>query len=272
MTTCPISVLIPTFNRPSGLAEALQSLANQTLVPEEIIVINDAGVSVQNVIDAYAELSIKYVENRENQGHLAIRNQAIAMATQDWVMSLDDDDYLLPTHIESVWARRAEAVFIYTDAEIVHFKLDGDQRIPTGRRLFAYEWDPDLLRKFNTIVPSGSLYLKELHDTLGAFDPAVHNYWDWDWCLRVASTHRIVRVPQASVIYAFADAGDNQSAQLSPKRGSYFAAFCTKHNLGELPMMNFAMMLDEPLLKSYATTRTLLWDGQPLRSRLVCHS
>jgi glycosyltransferase involved in cell wall biosynthesis len=272
VTTCPISVLIPTFNRPSGLAEALQSLANQTLVPEEIIVINDAGVSVQNVIDAYADLPINYVENSENQGHLAIRNQAIAMATQDWVMSLDDDDYLLPTHIESVWTSRVDAAFVYTDAEIVHFRLEGEQRIPTGRRLFAYEWDPDLLRKFNTIVPSGSLYLKELHDTLGAFDSAVHNYWDWDWCLRVASTHRIVRVPQASVIYAFADAGDNQSAQLSPKRGSYFQAFCTKHNLGELPMMNFAMMLDEPLLKLYETTSTLLWDGQPLRSRLVFHS
>lgn len=272
MPTCPISVLIPTFNRPHGLAEALHSLAEQTLVPEEIIVINDAGASVQNVIDAYADLPIKYVENSTNQGHLAIRNQAIQLASHPWLMSLDDDDYLLPTHIEAIWARRAEADFIYTDAEIVHFQLEGEQRIPTTRRLFAYEWDPDLLRKFNTIVPSGSLYKRDLHHTLGAFDPAVHNYWDWDWCLRVASTHRIVRVPQASVIYAFAAAGDNQSAQLNPKRGGYFQAFCAKHQLGELPMMNFAMMLDAPQLKAMETTSTLLWDGQPLRSRLVSHS
>lgn len=56
------------------------------------------------------------------------------------------------------------------------------------------------------------MYRRSLHDTLGYFDPDVHNYWDWDFYLRAAKQHRVKRVPCASVIYAFL-----REAAISPR-------------------------------------------------------
>jgi GT2 family glycosyltransferase len=112
------------------------------------------------------------------------------------------------------------------------------------------------------------LYRRRLHEQLGQFDEQVFNYWDWDWCLRVAKVGKIVRVPKATTLYAFAAGGDNQSAQLSEKRKQYFHYFCEKHQLGELPMMNFAKMLEQPELKACESESEQLWDGKPLHTRL----
>ena len=45
--TPSVSVIIPTFNRPAFLAEALKSVLNQTMRPEEIIIVDNgsAGIS-----------------------------------------------------------------------------------------------------------------------------------------------------------------------------------------------------------------------------------
>ena len=38
----------------------------------------------------------------------------------------------------------------------------------------------------NTILISGVVYRRSLHDSLGPFDESLPFYWDWDWYLRVA--------------------------------------------------------------------------------------
>ncbi|HDZ11165.1 MAG TPA: glycosyltransferase, partial [Bacteroidetes bacterium] len=45
-----ISIIVPTFNRPLMLLEALDSIMKQTYTNFEIIVVNDDGVSVESEI------------------------------------------------------------------------------------------------------------------------------------------------------------------------------------------------------------------------------
>lgn len=76
------------------------------------------------------------------------------------------------------------------------------------------------------------------------------------------------RVPCASVIYAFSDAGDNQSADLGAKRKQYLDRLSEKHGLGELPTKNFAVLLEEPEMKRREAKSEMVWDGEPVYSRL----
>jgi glycosyltransferase involved in cell wall biosynthesis len=267
MSNLPVSVLIPTYNRPHTLAEALESIARQTVKPNQIVIVNDAGHSVEHVVQLYSELHIVLVNMPENGGHVVARNKGLEYVTEPWVMLLDDDDLILPDHLETSWAYTEEADFIYTDAEIFDYTMDGDTRIPTSRRLFAYSYDPHLLRSFNTIISSGAIYKTALHETLGVFDLAVFNYWDWDWCLRVAAHGKMKRVPRATTLYAFSENGDNQSANLSEKRNRYFRLFCHKHGLGELPTKNFFLMLEEESLKKQEQQSQMVWDGLPIHTR-----
>lgn len=262
-----ISIVIVTYNRLDELAELLESISLQTVAPYEIIMVNDGGESIQEVVNLYKELPIKAIELEENVKHVRARNIGVSQVTGDYIMLCDDDDLLSTKHVE--YARKAlhEADFVYFDAEIVTFEKQGKTRIPVSRRTFAYHYDEQGMRKFSTYVPSGSVYKKELHAKIGMFDPNMHNYWDWDFILRAAQVCQVKRVPVASVIYAFAESGTNQSASLNDKRKSYLDQLCEKHHLGSLPQKNFFVLLEEPEMKEREAKTTIVWDGQPIHTR-----
>jgi glycosyltransferase involved in cell wall biosynthesis len=263
-----VSVVVPTYNRLYPLAELLESLNRQTYRYFEVIVVNDGGERVDDIVALYPELRVHLIHCRDNVGHVEARNIGVKAAKGELIMLCDDDDILLPCHIEQMVAEIADVDFVYSDVEIFHYRIENGQRIPTDRFLFAYEYDREAMRKFSTYVPSGSLYRKSIHDRLGYFDPNVHHYWDWDFFLRVSEAFRIKRVAVASVLYAFSNDGDNLSRQMSDKRKMYLNRLSEKHGLGNLPMKNFWLLLDEPEVKKRRAESKIVWDGTPMISRL----
>ncbi|ATO39024.1 MULTISPECIES: glycosyltransferase family 2 protein [Geobacillus] len=261
-----VSVVIPTYNRPYPLAELLESLSRQTYRSFEVIVVNDGGVPVHDVVALYPELEIRLID-RCNEGHVTARNVGVQAARGEYIMLCDDDDLLLPCHLERMVPALEHADFAYSDAEIVQYRVENDQRLPMARFLFAYEYDLEAMRTFSTYVPSGSVYRKALHDEIGYFDVSVHHYWDWDFFLRAASACRVTRVAAATVLYAFSPDGDNMSRQMGDKRRHYLRRLCEKHGLGDLPVKNFWLLLDEPEVARRRTESEVIWDGQPMVSR-----
>jgi glycosyltransferase involved in cell wall biosynthesis len=97
------SIIIPTYNRKDLLKErALKSLLNQTYKDFEVIVINDGGEDVSDVIEEYKEkgLDINYISYKENKGHSYARNRGIEIAQGEWIGFLDDDDEYLNDTLE----------------------------------------------------------------------------------------------------------------------------------------------------------------------------
>ncbi|MFD2612519.1 glycosyltransferase family 2 protein [Paenibacillus gansuensis] len=270
MQEATISVLIPTYNRPKVLAEALESLSRQTAAPSEIIIVNDNGSPVEEAVLAYPDLPIKLINLQQNGKHVHARNTALKAATGEYILLLDDDDLLMPTHIERMLKHLEDADMVYSDAEIFDYTFEEDgSRTPNSRFLFAYNDDPLEMRKFSTFVASGCMYRRELHETLGLFDTEVYNYWDWDFYLRAVSLFRVKRVPAAGVLYCFSTDGDNVSNDLGEKRKAYLDRLTAKHGLGELPAKNFFVLLEEPAMKRREALTEILWDGKPIRSRLA---
>ena len=267
-----ISVIIPTYNRPVALAELLESLSRQTYANFETIIVNDAGCAVDEVAALYPELRIRLTRTPGNSGHVAARIHGLELARGPYIMLCDDDDLLLPGHMELMLHHLHDGEYdlVYCDAEIVELReaADGKSRIPvpSSRRLFAYRLDAEGMRTFSTFIPSGCLYDKSLHDRIGAFDPSMHHYWDWDFMLRALAQARVGRVPVASVLYAFANAGGNQSGDLGDMR-QYLDRLADKHALGELPVKNFFLLLEEPAIRSRAADSFIVWDGAPIISR-----
>ncbi|MBS2970921.1 glycosyltransferase family 2 protein [Metabacillus sp. KIGAM252] len=264
-----ISVVVTTYNRLWALAELMECLLRQTLKPHEIIIVNDAGERVDRLQEMYPELPIQIQHLTENGGHVTARNLGVRQATGDAIMLCDDDDLLMPSHLERMSRSLDKADLVYSDAEIVRFKWQRFIRFPQERRLFAYQYDPQNMKRFSTYVPSGSLYKRKLHEEIGYFDLDVHNYWDWDFILRVMKKHIVKRVPVAGVIYSFDGEGDNQSAQLNSVREGFLNIFADKHDLGELEVKNFSTLLEEPEIKSLESSSEIIWDGMPIVSRLA---
>ena len=88
--------IIPVFNTERYLSTCLDSILNQSLSNIEIICINDGstdgGVAI---LDEYAakDSRIKVVANPVNKGLMHNRKAGVDVATGEYIMFLDGDDY-----------------------------------------------------------------------------------------------------------------------------------------------------------------------------------
>lgn len=264
-----VSIIIPTYNRLLSLAELVESLSRQTFQEFEVIIINDCGERVDIIKDLYPNLNLVIIEMGKNSKHVYARNKGVMNAKGEFIMLIDDDDLLVPTHIETMLKEIADYDLIYSDVEIVNYQLKNSVRLPVKRLLFAYKLDLKAMRSFSTFVPSGCLYRSGLHKKVGLFDPEVHNYWDWDFFLRVSDNYRVNRIPTAGVLYDFSDSNRNQSKDLSSSRKIYLDKLSEKHNLGPLPTENFFTLLNQPAVQQRKAESKIVWDGEPFTSKLA---
>lgn len=84
-----VSVLIVSFNRADDLRLVLQQLSAGTRAPDEIIVVDNA--SKDDAADVAEAHGCTVVRNAENVGFAAANNQALALATGDYVALLNND-------------------------------------------------------------------------------------------------------------------------------------------------------------------------------------
>ncbi|WP_421656717.1 glycosyltransferase family 2 protein [Leptothermofonsia sp. ETS-13] len=102
----PISALVPTRHRPAAFARTLHSLAQQSVQPVEMIVV-DGSEDDQTKTLCHSQIpglltQIQYYRATEI-GAATQRNQAIARATQDVIWLMDDDILLEPDCLKRLW-------------------------------------------------------------------------------------------------------------------------------------------------------------------------
>ncbi len=112
-----ISVVIPTHNRNDLLERAVQSVIAQTLLPFEIIVVDDLPtIETKDIIEAFdakGDVHCRYFENREICGALGSRNLGVRHAMGSHLAFLDDDDYW-----DKEYLKTATSVIQSTGAEV----------------------------------------------------------------------------------------------------------------------------------------------------------
>src|SRR5438270_6683619 len=97
-----VSVTIVTYNSGRFIKRCLESVLAQRYANKEIIVIDNASSDGTVDILEQFEDRCNIVYNDENIGFAAAQNQAIAMSTGDWVLTLNPDVLLLPGFIQSL--------------------------------------------------------------------------------------------------------------------------------------------------------------------------
>ncbi|NCC37254.1 MAG: glycosyltransferase family 2 protein, partial [Chloroflexia bacterium] len=95
MSSPTISVIIPVYNGERFLAEAIQSVLDQTLPPDEIIVVDDGSTdgsaAVVDRLASTSSLPMRYVY-QQNQGPAAVRNHGVQVALGAYIAFLNADD------------------------------------------------------------------------------------------------------------------------------------------------------------------------------------
>lgn len=97
MSTCPVTVVIPAFQAEPYLRVTLQSLQQQTKLPEAIVLVDDG--STDGTAAIAREFGVTLVQQAQ-RGPGAARNRGIELATTEFVAFLDADDWYTPDKLE----------------------------------------------------------------------------------------------------------------------------------------------------------------------------
>ncbi|MCD7994336.1 MAG: glycosyltransferase, partial [Clostridia bacterium] len=85
----------PVYNVERYIERCIQSLINQTLHDIEIILVNDGSSdNCPEICDRYAAMDDRIIViHKKNEGVSAARNDGLAVATGEWVICFDSDDW-----------------------------------------------------------------------------------------------------------------------------------------------------------------------------------
>src|SRR5580704_9617287 len=96
-----VSFIIPTFERPALVLQAVNSAVKQTINDLEIIVVIDGGDSATRAaLESLSLPQLRVLPLKEQVGGSRARNEGVVIARGDWIAFLDDDDLWLPQKLE----------------------------------------------------------------------------------------------------------------------------------------------------------------------------
>ena len=99
-----VSVIMPVYNLEKYVAQAIDSVLNQTFENFEFIIINDGSSdSTASIVQSYNDKRIVFVDNKINKKKSACLNEGISIARGKYFVMMDGDDISLPNRIECLY-------------------------------------------------------------------------------------------------------------------------------------------------------------------------
>lgn len=164
-----ITIIVPVYQVEDYLDRCVQSLMKQTYSELEIILVDDGSVdSSPQMCDQYAKIDNRVkVIHKENGGLSSARNSGIDVATGDYIMFVDSDDYIELDTCQRLYELIDEATDIVSFG-FSHFYDDHCEKVTNtdsiitlcGDEVFEYY----INRKNVTHMVTDKLFKRELFD------------------------------------------------------------------------------------------------------------
>ncbi|MFN8062954.1 MAG: glycosyltransferase [Vicinamibacterales bacterium] len=184
-----VTVLMTTFNRRPLLGSAIASVVAQTFANWELLVVNDGGVPVVDLVEGFRDPRITLF-SVSHRGKPAALNYAIQRARGHYVAYLDDDDEFLPNHLEVLTSAMdaSGAQVAHTMAEEVVHERQGTTWVERSRRVrYARAGTLEQMLRNNYIPNLCLMHARALFDEVGPYDERLRVLIDWDMYRRLAS-------------------------------------------------------------------------------------
>ena len=203
MNNSLVSIVIPTYKRPTFLERAIESVRKQTYSPIEIIVVDDNDPDTnfrketELLMEKYIGHSISYIKHDRNRNGSAARNTGWRTAQGEYITFLDDDDEISPNKIkaqvdclealDNTWGACYTAYHILMkDGTIQHSTTSqsGDVYLRA------------LMRTLYMGSGSNVLLRKSVVDEIGGYDESFKRNQDIEFMARAFEYYKVAYVPE----------------------------------------------------------------------------
>lgn len=195
------SVVLPTYDRPALLAEAVASVLVQTVDDVECIVVDDASPTP---VALPAHPAVVVVRHEANRGLAAARNTGIARARGQYLTFLDDDDLFTPNRLA--------------------LGLEGLERAPLALCWMQYLDPSPGVTPWNRVLDGNisDVLLEDVAPNVGqavversqalAFDESFLGAEEIDWWLRMSQRMSVATVQEVGYLYRHHNAPRNSNS------------------------------------------------------------
>ncbi len=193
-----VDVLIRSTGR-LELAKALASLEAQTYKFLCVYIADAAAMGL--MVQKDYPFQIKIVSSSQKMMRSRAANVLLETAQSPFALFLDEDDWLLPDHIEKLVHALTQApqmVLAYADTSCVEIDADGQTTVV---REYCNAYQAEHLMLENYIPIHAALFRRTPEVNRCRFDETLDLFEDWDYWLQLQQTGPFVHAPGHSAIY-----------------------------------------------------------------------
>jgi O-antigen biosynthesis protein len=217
-----VSIIVRTVDRPHYLTECLSSIIVQDYPNIEVIVVNDGGPSIRDLVASlHIPFPYQVIELKENRGRSETGNVGINHANGQYIGFIDDDDLYYPFHVST----------LVNNLLTSNYKLafsDGLQatqiRCPFNDKVYStidlnlvlsegFDYKDLLTRNFIPILCA--MFHRCCIDDGTRFDTNMEVLEDWDFWIRIGKKYDFLHVKEITCEYRYRTDGSNTTGQLS---------------------------------------------------------
>jgi glycosyltransferase involved in cell wall biosynthesis len=209
------SVIITTQNRKEFLLRAIDSVKLQTILPEELIIIDDHSTKkiddeeLKIISEGLSPVVFKYIFNEQIMGGNFSRNLGVELSKFDIIMFLDDDDYWHKSKIENQISHFNEKIgLVYTGKKFVSSTdLSKVLRLSKETVIEKSIWSGNYIGS-----TSGVAIKRSVFELAGKFDEKLNSLQDFDLWIRVSLITQVAWDRDFNLFYTI---HEQQGAQIS---------------------------------------------------------
>jgi glycosyltransferase involved in cell wall biosynthesis len=212
------SVVVTTRNRINFLKRCIVSILNNSVLPIDIIIVNDAGLHISNELFNMSDSLVSLVinNNEVSRGANYCRNLGVKLASQDIVFFIDDDDAVTQDSFHNRLVIMLETPTVglcFTGINIVNSD-DLNLVVRSVEPSSSVDYRFDLLTKGNIIGSTSRVAIRKTYFyQAGEFDEKLACLQDYDLWIRMSQVCKVEHDMACNIIYTIHKSGGQISAQ-----------------------------------------------------------
>ena len=191
-----VSVVMSVYNGEKYLAEAIESILNQTFSDFEFIIIDDGSTDeTEAILDGFHNSRIIRCKNEQNIGLTRSLNKGLEMARGEYIARMDADDVSFPKRL----AKQVDFLDSHTDIGVLGtgIQLVDELGAPGATMLFPTE--PGVIKWqlffYCPIVHPSVMIRRTVYERFDGYSPDLPYVEDYDLWLRITPGIKIANLP-----------------------------------------------------------------------------
>jgi glycosyltransferase involved in cell wall biosynthesis len=192
MTSPLISIVTPTFNRATLLADTIESVLTQTYTNWEMVIADDGSTDeTRQLIASVSDPRINFHCFDHSANYAIARNRGLRLCSGSHIAFLDSDDLWPPnklTDAAKILTSHHPSQFILSNVRLFGDNVVQSPAFESRYDVFLFD---DLIHERNIVFyPSTLVFRRDILAALGQLDESMPTGADHDFILRMSSQFR----------------------------------------------------------------------------------